>query len=248
MPNEEAGLSAGPIGADPQSTTRKVGEPFVVVPIRYRREHATWSNAEVAAWLDLLMVSYQVGGIFDSPNVARAYLGGRGGALDALIERGAFVEVGDTWQLADYVALYDESRRLRPYLPNAVRVADAEAKLERGEPLTEAERKALQRSKRPERDEEPEQEESKSRERSPDESGHVPPSPISPRLGNLYEAFTQLTHLPCTPAEQGTIDNLCRNFDRDVVRRAMYADPNPALNPGRFLGRVYHRLREGAAA
>jgi hypothetical protein len=86
------------------------------------------------------MVSYQTGGSFDSPNVARAYLGGRAGALDALIERGAFIEVGDDWRLADYTALYDESRKLPSYLPNALRVADAEAKLERGEPLTEAER------------------------------------------------------------------------------------------------------------
>lgn len=152
------------------------GDPFVVVPVRYRREHSDWSNAEVAAWLDLLMASYQVGGTFDTPNVARAYLGGRAGALDALIDRGAFVEIGDSWQLADYVELYDESKRLRPYLPNAVRVADAEAKLERGEPLTEAERKALQRSKRPEPEGEVEQEGEERRERSPDVSGHVPTS------------------------------------------------------------------------
>ena len=150
------------------------GDPFVVVPIRYRREHSDWSNAEVAAWLDLLMASYQVGGTFDTPNVARAYLGGRAGALDALIDRGAFVEDGDTWRLADYAELYDESRRLRPYLPNAVRVADAEAKLERGDPLTEAERKALQRSKRTEAKGEEEIEVEERRERSPDTSGHVP--------------------------------------------------------------------------
>ena len=127
--------------------TPRRGDPFVVVPTRYRREHSDWSNAEVAAHLDLLMASYQVGGKFDTPNVAPAYLAGRAGALDALIDRGAFVEVGDSWQLADYAELYDESRKLRPHLPNAQRAADAESKLERGEPLTEAERKALQRAK-----------------------------------------------------------------------------------------------------
>jgi hypothetical protein len=246
MGTERADPKAGPTAAAADSNTRSRGEPFVVVPIRYRREHSTWSNAEVAAWLDLLMASYQVGGRFDSPNVARAYLSGRAGALDSLIERGAFVEVGDDWQLADYAELYDESKKLRSYVPNAKRVSEAEAKLERGEPLTEAERKALQRSKRPERDEESEPD--KSKRASPDVSGHVPPTNIGDRLGNLYEAFTQLTGLPCEPADKGKIDNLCRSFDRDLVRRAMYSDPEPSRNPEKFIGRTFHRLKEGTVA
>jgi hypothetical protein len=69
-----------------------------------------------------------------------------------------------------------------------------------------------------------------------------------PRLGNLYEAFTQLTGLPCTPQDRGRIDNLCRDFDRDLVRRAMYADPEPSRSPEKFIGRVFYALKDGAAA
>ena len=123
-----------------------MSEPFVVVPVRFRREHGSWTNAEVAAWLDLLMASYQVGGTFDNPNVARAYLGGRAGALDALIERGAFIEDGDDWRLADYAELYD-GRKLRDRKSQAERLANAEAKIKAGEPLTDAERAARHRAR-----------------------------------------------------------------------------------------------------
>jgi len=74
------------------------------------------------------------------------------------------------------------------------------------------------------------------------------PTPMVPRLGNLYEAFSQLTDLPCAPADKDRIDGLCRKFDRDLVRRLMYADADPRRNPERFLGRVYHALKQGAAA
>lgn len=123
-----------------------MSEPFVVVPVRFRREHASWTNAEAAAWLDLLMASYTVGGSFDNPNVARAYLGGRAGALDALIERGAFIEDGDEWRLADYAELYD-GRKLRDRLSQAERLAEAEAKIKAGKPLTDAERAARHRAR-----------------------------------------------------------------------------------------------------
>jgi hypothetical protein len=120
---------------------------FVVQPLRFRRDHAGWSNGEVAAWLDLFLASYHVGGSFDSPNVARAFLGGRGGALDALIERGAFVEDGDEWHLADYAELY-EGRTLRNRKTQAERLAEAEAAIAAGEPLTNAERLARHRARR----------------------------------------------------------------------------------------------------
>jgi hypothetical protein len=74
------------------------------------------------------------------------------------------------------------------------------------------------------------------------------PTPMVHRLGNLYEAFSQLTGLPCTKQDELNIDGLCRKFDRDVVGRAMYADPEPARNPSKFIGRVYFALKERAAA
>jgi hypothetical protein len=74
------------------------------------------------------------------------------------------------------------------------------------------------------------------------------PTPMIQRLANLYEAFSQLTGLPCTKQDELNIDGLCRKFDRDLVRRTMYADPEPSRNPSKFIGRVYFALKERTAA
>lgn len=229
---------------------------FVFVPLRFRREHREWSNAEHAAWVDLLLASLEVEGRFDSLEVARAYLGPRAAALDALIARGAFAEFEGAWSLSDYHELYD-GRRPRHYKTLAQRLADADAREARGEPLLPIERWARWRQRQKAKaagsvtETEGEGEGDKDKERDSANVGPTlanDPTPMLPRLGNLYEAFTQLTGLPCEAADRSRIDNLCRTFDRDLVRRAMYADPEPSRNPAKFLGRVYHRLKEGAAA
>lgn len=251
--NERADLSADPTAiAGTDSTTRS--DRFVFVPLRFRREHREWSNAEHAAWFDLFLASFEVEGTFDSPEVARAYLGPRAAALDALMARDEFVEQDDgTWILADYLELYDR-RRPRHYKTLAERLADADAKQARGEPLEPIERwarwKARQKAKRAETESEREE---GSKDKELDRANVEPtlanePTQLVHRLGNLYEAFTQLTGLPCTKVDEGKIDNLCRNFDRDLVRRAMYADPDPSRNPEKFIGRTYHRLKEGTVA
>jgi hypothetical protein len=92
-----------------------------------------------------------------------------------------------------------------------------------------------------------ERDETKGKVTRDDALQRVTDEPI-PILGNLYEAFTQLTGVPCTEQDEANIDGLCRKFDRDHVRLSMYADPDPATNPSRFLGRVYYALKERAAA
>ena len=91
------------------------------MPLRLRREHRDWTNAEHAAWLDLFLASFEVEGRFDSLDVARAYLGPRAAALDALLSRGAFIEFQGTWSLSDYLELYD-GRRPRHYRTLAQRL------------------------------------------------------------------------------------------------------------------------------
>lgn len=181
-PDERADPKAGP-SADtaPEYSTRS--DRFVFVPLRFRREHRDWSNAEHAAWLDLFLASFEVEGTFDSPEVARAYLGPRAAALDALIARDEFVEQDDgTWILADYLEMYDR-RRPRHYKTLAERLADADAKQARGEPLEPIERwarwKARQKAKRAESESEQE-EGSKDKERDTANVGPTLANDLSP--------------------------------------------------------------------
>jgi hypothetical protein len=224
---------------------------FVFLPLRFRREHRDWSDAEHAAWLDLFLASIEVDGTFDSVDVARAYLGPRGDALDALIARGAIVEVDGTWALADFLELYD-GRRPRHYKTLAQRLADADAKQARGEPLLSIERWARWKARQ------------KARAVQPDEEGGLGSKELDranvgqtlandgsdpiPLEGNLYEVFEQRTGLPATIKEKSDIDAMCRKWDRMTVRRAMHADADPQRNPDRFMGRLWHRLKEGEVA
>jgi hypothetical protein len=121
---------------------------FVTVPLRVRREHRNWSAAEHAAWLDLLCASYEVGGYFDSPDVARAFLGSRAGALDALIARRAFVEIDGDWLLVDYHVLYDERRLPRRLRTIDEHLATAEQKIANGVALSPIERWARWKARR----------------------------------------------------------------------------------------------------
>jgi hypothetical protein len=216
-------------------------EPFVAVPLRIRREHADWSNAEHAAWLDLFLASYLLNGVIESLEIARAYLGRRGAALPALVERGALVEVEDGWQLADYPAIYDETRQRRS---NAERVAAALLKQERGESLNEAERKAIQRAKT--------KTEMKIKKEIrvdvTDMSGqHVPDIPTtSPMNGstNLNEHYHVLTGHVLSSKERDWLGDLEQEYGSARVAASMRADDNPRERG--FLGRVTQRLRHPA--
>lgn len=94
----------------PESTTRpRREERFVKLLTGVRRAHRDWSNAEHAAWLDLLLACYELDGRFESLEVARAFLGGRAGALDALVARGELIETDSgEWLVAYYAELYDQ--------------------------------------------------------------------------------------------------------------------------------------------
>jgi hypothetical protein len=110
-----------------------------MVPLSVRRAHRDWPAAEVCAWMDLFLASYEVDGVFDSIEVARAYLGTHADGVDGLIERGAFIEVDGTWQLTDYAQRYD-GRRPRHHRSLEEHLASAAAKVARGEALSGSER------------------------------------------------------------------------------------------------------------
>jgi hypothetical protein len=123
----------------PQTDRSPADERFVFVPLTIRREHWDWPPDEHAAWLDLYLASYEVDGIFDSLDVARAYLGPRAVGLDGLIARGSFIEVDGTWRLVDYWLRYN-GRRPRHYRSLDEHLAAAATKAARGEPLSGIER------------------------------------------------------------------------------------------------------------
>lgn len=157
----------------PAPTDRR--DRFVFVPLRLRRDHRDWSNAEHAAWFDLFLASFEVEGRFDSIDVARAYLGPREAALDALISRGAFVELDGTWSLTDYLELYD-GRRPRHYKTLAQRLADADAKQARGEPLEPIERWARWKDRQNAKRSEPESEKGKGSKEGERDTANVDPT------------------------------------------------------------------------
>lgn len=144
-PNERADLLAGPVGADAHSTTR--AERYVRLPLAVRREHRDWSNAEHAAWTDLMLAAYEARGRFESLELIRAYLGDRAGALGALIERGELVEEDEEWIFPFYFDMYGEDGKLQRK-SMAERLRDAADKMARGERLTDAEYAARHRAKR----------------------------------------------------------------------------------------------------
>jgi hypothetical protein len=209
---------------------------FVAIPLRIRQEHADWSNAEHAAWLDLFMASYPLGGTIESLEVARAYLGRRAAALPALVQRGAFAEVEDGWRLADYDVIYDGKARRS----NAERVALAAEKQKRGEPLSWADYKALERSRV--RDETKDEEErERYRGTSNGHIGHVSngaPAPSS--SSKVSTAFHHHQgHVPSTP-ELRWLERLAKDYGDAAVVAAMEAEPKGHD----FLERVEARLQE----
>ena len=122
-------------------------ERYVRLPLTVRREHRDWSNAEHAAWTDLMLAGYEARGRFESLDLIRAYLGPRAGALDALIERGELVEEDGEWIFPAYFDLYGSDGKLQRR-SQAERLQDAADKMARGERLTDAEYAARHRAKR----------------------------------------------------------------------------------------------------
>lgn len=252
VPAERGQSTSGTVA----KSTKSQDDRFVMVPLRTRRDHDDWPDDEHAVWLDLYLASYEFVGRFESLEMMTVIVGkGRAFAVEKRVRRGAVVEDGDDWILLDYAEQYD-GRVPRARKSLADRLADANAKIAAGEPLNGAERWARWRA-RQDGVELPDlrfvrkaENETETKTETKTEPTLEPtlanePTPIH-RLGNLYEAFTQLTGLPCTPADRSRIANLCRDFDRDMVRKAMYADTNPTHNPDKFIGRTWHRLQEAA--
>jgi hypothetical protein len=255
-----ADLSVGPTATARDSTgaPERVGtnaDRFVYLPVRFRREHREWSNSEHAAWLDLFLASLEVEGRFDSIEVARAYLGNRAGALEALMARDAFIDVDGFWMLADFLELYD-GRRPRHYKTLAERLADADARQARGEALLPIERwarwKARQRAKPSEMEEEEEKDKETGaghKERDRANVGQTLANVDSYlTTDNLYRTFEGLVGMEPSFKERSDIDAMCRRWGQAKVRNGMLQDPEPKRNPDKFIGRLWHRLKEGEVA
>ena len=86
-------------------------------------------------------------------------------------------------------------------------------------------------------------------DRNQDTSSNVPTlTPTDLNSTNLYRVFEGVTGQAPTFEERQDIDALVRKWDRPAIRDAMLADPHPKRNPDKLMGRVYFRLKEGAAA
>jgi hypothetical protein len=99
----------------------------------------------------LLLAAYEHRGIFESLELIRVLVSDPG-AVDALIQRGELASPdGETWTLGYYWSLYDsEGRFLLSRIDRKSqeqRLAEADEKLERGEPLTNADYQARHRAK-----------------------------------------------------------------------------------------------------
>ena len=119
------------------------------IPTSFRREMRDCPDGPYAAAVDLLLASYDLGGTFESEAIARAMLGRRVRHFAELKRRGMLVDRPDgQLELTLYAALYDGDGKPRSRKSRDERLQDAAAKLDRGEPLTDAETAARHRARR----------------------------------------------------------------------------------------------------
>lgn len=205
------------------------------------RDHRKWlalGPIERGAWISLMLIGHT--------GEPRWQLGDRETVI-LLLRRDGFEDPGPVLDRLLAVQVLDEFDGL-------IGIHDADDWQRKPSDAPEAVKKRVQKHRAPrgdttgnaeQRGETPTGQDRQTEEEEEEEA--APPHPPPMKLGNLYEAYADLTRKECDPRMRAWIDDLVAEVGgREVVGRAMYADPHPRR--GNLLGRVTHVLRDAAAS